>query len=502
MLVGFQRVVSFTSALIGKALIGIGDLISYLTISEKYWDASSEEYAIRPPVIDTEILEQLTAIQSKSIIDDKSIVSKIIQLIHQLINNYNEYVKELIKENELILEIISQKIAYICGIWNGLIDFVAGTLRFFGEHAQLLNKSSEEREVIYEQLDNFIELLSEPNLFDKLKQNYDIFINELKAQLFDKNNELNLVRIHYMAGFTVTFIASLFIPIADLAALEKLGKVGKTITELLQSLGAKVTQEANALGQMVKNNSNALLKASQDVLSLIAKGGNDLIDFIKSLAKKLADWFLKNKEKVYLADEIEAFLKTLIITLKKNPKYLDSIAYIKSIGRPLGSFLVIEQEAAINLYTKSYYIIFNRALRKIEGKMTVEFKAMQKVLDNALEKLPVFNQGNKPLLRSAKFSEELIKKLFKQGKDFTDAGFFSTTYSENALLRWMKNNPTDNVLFKVYGKNGKLIEKSSDVIPEAEVLFKSNTTFFVENVEKYYNRKLMREVTEIILKEK
>jgi hypothetical protein len=134
--------------------------------------------------------------------------------------------------------------------------------------------------------------------------------------------------------------------------------------------------------------------------------------------------------------------------------------------------------------------------------MTDEFVAMQKVLDNALEKLPISIHNKNVLLRSAYFSERDIKKLFKVGKDFIDEGFFSTTYSEKALLKWMKSKPSDNVLFKVYGKNGKLIEASSNIPEEAEILFKSRTGFFVEGIEKYFDKKLMREVTEIILKEK
>ena len=189
--------------------------------------------------------------------------------------------------------------------------------------------------------------------------------------------------------------------------------------------------------------------------------------------------------------------------LRKNPKFLDSLEYIKLIGRPLGKLLALEQEAAVNLYTKSYYIAFNKALRKLEGiKMTAEFKAMQQVLDNALEKLPISKYNGGVLWRSARFTEAEIKKLFKVGKDFVDEGFFSTTHSEKALLRWMKNNPSDNVLFKVYGKNGKLIEMSSDLPGEAEILFKSRTEFLVESIEKYYDKKLMREITEITLKEK
>ena len=159
----------------------------------------------------------------------------------------------------------------------------------------------------------------------------------------------------------------------------------------------------------------------------------------------------------------------------------------------------------LNLYTKSYYLLFNKALRKLEGiRLTREYKAMQKVLDDAMEKLPVFEQGTDPLLRSAKFTEKEIRKMFKVGKDFTDAGFFSTTHSEEALMDWMANNPADNVLFKVMGKNGKLIEKASNLPLESEVLFKSGTTFTVESVNMGARHPLdqSKKIVEIILKEK
>ena len=106
-------------------------------------------------------------------------------------------------------------------------------------------------------------------------------------------------------------------------------------------------------------------------------------------------------------------------------------------------------------------------------------------------------------MRSAYFSERDIKKLFKAGKDFVDKGFFSTTHSEAALLKWMKTNPADNVLFKVYGKNGKLIDVSSNIIPEAEVLFRSGTKFIVESVKPVQHPlNPLKEIFEIILKEK
>ncbi|WP_158961587.1 hypothetical protein [Myroides fluvii] len=66
----------------------------------------------------------------------------------------------------------------------------------------------------------------------------------------------------------------------------------------------------------------------------------------------------------------------------------------------------------------------------------------------------------------------------------------------------MRMVQTDNVLFKVHGKNGKRIEAVSNIPNQAEVLFKSKTVFRVEKINYYYDKKLMREIFEITLIEK
>ena len=59
------------------------------------------------------------------------------------------------------------------------------------------------------------------------------------------------------------------------------------------------------------------------------------------------------------------------------------------------------------------------------------------------------------------------------------------------------------MFLKVYGKNGKLIGKASDIISESEVLFKSNTAFVVESVRKIdHPVDKSKLITEIVLKEK
>jgi hypothetical protein len=208
---------------------------------------------------------------------------------------------------------------------------------------------------------------------------------------------------------------------------------------------------------------------------------------------------VKNKTKE-LVDEIYAFIKLL----KKNFTYVECIKLVNK-NRVFALWMTVEYEAMIKFYTGNVYQILNRALRGIGGeKMTKELEAMQKVLDKALEKLPpsIYNEGS--LQRSLSLTEQEIKNLFKVGKDFTEKGFMSTTYSEAVLLDWMAVNPADNLIIKVIGKNGKLIEGASLLPHEAEVLFKSNTAFVVESVIKIKHPipERTEKIFEITLKEK
>ncbi|WP_158961577.1 hypothetical protein [Myroides fluvii] len=67
----------------------------------------------------------------------------------------------------------------------------------------------------------------------------------------------------------------------------------------------------------------------------------------------------------------------------------------------------------------------------------------------------------------------------------------------------MRMVQTDNVLFKVHGKNGKRIEAVSNIPNEAEVLFKSKTVFRVESVKPGKNPiNELEKITIIVLSEK
>lgn len=509
-------------------------IIEYLSLPESVWNTSSPDYFLKReniletliinPKLISQIRESLVNDPNKIEINDlipNFLVNNInlgLASVENLINQYNEYVitsinnlYDEVETDVVVINIqnqISQKVALLCGVWNGLIDFIGGLLVFIGQIAQLQNNIGSNLEDYLERFDSFCKVVSDLKIEDVTKafnNVYDEVVNYLKD---DTKNDYNQDKIAYFTGFAIAFIATMFIPFTAFAKpLNVINKLKKAAvpTELLEKVSQATTKTSNFVVKAGKETSETALKLIDNIISLLKEGAKAIEEFLQNIWKKIAEWFQENRKVVTLVNKVDNNLILLVKTLRQNPKYLDSLEYIKLIGRPLGRWVALEQEAAINLYSKSYYILFNKALRKLQGvKLTREFKAMQKILDDALDKLPVFEQKGQPLFRSIFFEEKDIKKLFKVGKDFVDQGFFSTTYSEKALYNWMRTNTTDNVIIKVYGKNGKLIQESSTLPGEAEVLFKSGTTFIVDNINKGARHPLdrTRKITEIILKEK
>lgn len=127
-------------------------------------------------------------------------------------------------------------------------------------------------------------------------------------------------------------------------------------------------------------------------------------------------------------------------------------------------------------------------------------------MNRALSKLPNsgYNRENNFLYRSFYMSEYDIKKVFIEGKIYLEKGFLSTSYDyDNFLKYWFRENPTHNVIMKVQGKNGKLVDDVSEVFEESEVVFRSGSEYDVARIKKIPNPlDTSEEIIEIILKEK
>ena len=120
---------------------------------------------------------------------------------------------------------------------------------------------------------------------------------------------------------------------------------------------------------------------------------------------------------------------------------------------------------------------------KINLSPLFPLEAQTKLINQALDKLPnsAYNGEGNVLYRAVSFTDEEVANIFKKGGTFTENGFASTTYSQAAISKYIRDVPK-NVLLRIEGKTGKLIEDISLKPQEKEVLFKSGTKFEVVDV--------------------
>lgn len=133
------------------------------------------------------------------------------------------------------------------------------------------------------------------------------------------------------------------------------------------------------------------------------------------------------------------------------------------------------EKAVIYWYSDSGYIGINELLLKSKGQKTTQ---LGEYLDLALSKLPNFEGIT---FRGANLSNADIRK-YQQAFDekiiITEYAFLSTSRLKNKANQFRRT-----VMFEIFSKNGKLIEKVSKFVDEEEVLFRRNSEFRVLNIE-------------------
>ncbi len=170
---------------------------------------------------------------------------------------------------------------------------------------------------------------------------------------------------------------------------------------------------------------------------------------------------------------------TILLSNKEYVKHLDDLKYAR-VSRVFSKLLTIEEEAVLRFYTTNAgYKNFNKALRG-EIKMTDEFLAQESLMNKALDKLPNYNSSSL-LYRIEYLTPMQIENLYKKGNIITNKHFTSSSYSANAIGKAMEKRAY-TVLIRIESNSGKLLEDISTFKIENEVLFKSNTKFFVEDI--------------------
>lgn len=335
------------SALPGKATgwltNQIGDLIAQLAVPETLWDAQSETYflqreqLIQRLQIDLAIIEPLDLLLNHqhsrwfSLYAPQSThrFSKEIRLfLKKLITQYNQAVTTVIsgfydqagETIQTLAEVLylSEKIAFFCGLWNGIVDFVAGIFKFIGL-LELPYNSLKNFQATLESLDNLMVIISEISLSDLFFNGLRIYIDMTKEvfQFMTTDNPravYNFDKIAYFIGFGIGNIGASFIPILQLSKVTSISKFGSFLTvDFLQAIN-------NAPKQLV-NDFKQLLLLLEQIGTLLAKKGAALYAELHKILRKIFEWFKRNE--LLFSKKAHAVEKKLLAEVEKGLLKLD-----------------------------------------------------------------------------------------------------------------------------------------------------------------------------------
>lgn len=190
--------------------------------------------------------------------------------------------------------------------------------------------------------------------------------------------------------------------------------------------------------------------------------------------------------------------------LLKNKEFVNLLEDLKysRVSRVYPDLLSLEEEAVLRFYTtNSGYKNFNKALRS-EIKMTDEFLAQEQLMNQSLDKLPNY-KTDALLYRIENLTDAKIEEYYKVGEEVTNKHFTSSSYDMFSIGEAMRKRKF-TVLIRIETKTGKLIEPVSTFKDEGEVLFKSNTSFYVDKFTENINplNPFGSKIKTIIIKEK
>ncbi|MCL1667214.1 hypothetical protein M2T82_03970 [Elizabethkingia ursingii] len=505
--------VSAPAKALGWIMNKIGDGIDFLKIPDKFWDTESEGYYFQKDTLIENLSIPTNKLNTlKNLFTDKKgfnladitpqlvddIILKQIATIEAFIGNYNSYVKAKIEgifkdiENPHTQQQIgdlAERIAFVCGLWNGLVDFVSSIFKFLGSLLEAPFDISKDFQYTLELVDNFLALLNDKNLWENVDNAASEVINNIMAYLKDKNTDnVNWVRVYYIVGFTISFIGTFFIPIVDVAKFSEVGNVGDILAKINKQVSEAIFQTTNFVKNKTAEVYQKAGKALQELLEMFAKGGKKLQDFVEKLWKEIAEWFLKNKElvegwaskiKQYLSKEgkTEEFfrkiekkfnlagqeilsandIKTLRRLLKETfdvtLEFVDQNPALKAklkdwtARRVAGSFNMIEGKMYLRKSVTAYTVQHEMLHMKLWYKMTKEFPELQPLFQKTL--------GRENVL----FHEEyVLAEFMKNPSKWSEADLLNDLENINSLRRENKLPTVELEYFKKWNLEQELLK--------------------------------------------
>lgn len=511
---GMLYIVSFIG-LPGKA-IGwvcdeIGDAISnYLTIPETVWDSKGEEYflkrenVLKDLQIDTSFINTVPDFLKKqhqyswfnSFLSPQNtalFLAEPMNAIVGLVNNYNIQVQQIIdsfyeKNNTqntssgtkitlLDTLAISEQVAFLCGIWNGLVDFIAGTFKFLAMALSAQYDFATNHQEIMEELDELYANIKKIKFTDVLIPavvTYFQIFSEINKFFTSKNptEEYNFDKIAYFTGFGLAFIATAFIPYTQLVKVSGITKASKLIPEEFLSGLSQVKGGA-------VNGIKPMLVLFREMSGVLAKGTNEIMAFFQRIKKAIVEWFKINlkKQQQFIKYGKALLERTAKTYAKKYPdgklykilKVREAYNLYGKLGKRLVQETDISFENIIKLRGYKEKVMISGMLYKGDKTQkvftAVNFTREEKIAGKVTE----FIEDMHPVLRKRYdlHLKEISKGLNATPEMIKKAGI-AASHGEiravNQLLHHLKDTGvkvTDDIFKDIIGYNRYLIKEGS-----------------------------------------
>ena len=513
---GLKYVLLATSApakALGWVMHKLGNGIDFLKISDEFWDTENENYyfqkdkLIENLSISTDKLSPLKnlftdkkgfnlADLTPQMLDD--IILKQVSVIESFVGQYNSYVKatvdELFKtmenpEIQIRVEILSEKVALICGIWNGLVDFVSSIFKFLGMLLEAPFEITEDFEQILEMIDNFWEMSRNGTLWENIETAISTGMTKMVEYLKSKNaDNVNWVRINYVAGFTIAFVGTFFIPLANIAKVANAGKVGEILAKITSEIGNTVSKTSKFVKVQTAEAYQKTSKALMDLVELFQAGGQKLQTFVDDIWKKIADWFLKNKklvegwankikkylskdgkteelfrkidkkfnpvgEEILSANELKNLRRLLKETFDVTIKFVDQNPALRAklkdwtARRVAGSFNMVEGVMYLRKSVTAYTVQHEMYHLKLWYKMTKEFPELRPLFQKTLG------------FENRLFHEEYVLAQFmKNPSKWKEADLLNDLAEINRLRELKDLNKVDLEYFKIWNLEQEVLK--------------------------------------------
>lgn len=447
--------VSAPAKALGWVCRKIGYGLDYLKISNDFWDTQSEDYffdkdnLIKKITISEDLINEIDKLfEDKKGLDLHDITPDILEkyikeysaAIKNFIRDYNDFVTQEIEAfyqlgNNTVVDLMAGAtqmwVAYRCGLWNGIVDFVSSLLKFAGELLEASFNAAQDFRAAMETLDNVYDFL----FGGHFKENLKAAVKEMYNRLLDfckthNKEDYDWVRVSYVTGSGVAFIASFFIPFTQVLKVAKLGTIAEIVGAVNKEVGAVLSATA-------KYGKDQAYKAISNLLEIFSKGGKAFWDFLKKVWDELEKWFLSARYK-----------------LSKTKEFL-GLGFSKETSETLGNLGLKPKLDGFRSTAAPMNVPYGNFITRLEYKGFTVFRGSKKEVEALAKKLK--NMGKDD---AVKYLDDLLEKIFIIGRRFEQ-------HIEDGHIR-IKKYKADNLVEEyeyLASKGGRAAERGYNYSP-------------------------------------